>query len=121
MKLPILSRLLLFGSSGVLAMACVAHAQTKMPPASAALVSKQPSATTQTPAGDAKTAALFEATCSSCHELSQSTSQSMDRAGWSSTIERMIGYGASLTPAQADELATYLAATHGPAPKPSGG
>jgi mono/diheme cytochrome c family protein len=61
-------------------------------------------------------ATLFETTCSGCHELSQSTSQSMNGAGWAETISRMIGYGAPLTPVQADQLANYLATTHGTVP-----
>ncbi len=60
-----------------------------------------------------QTAALFEKTCSGCHELEQAISQPQDVAGWHATVERMVGYGAALTPAEQDRIARYLATEHG--------
>ena len=66
-----------------------------------------------TPAADP--AALFENTCAGCHELEQATATPMDLDGWRATVERMIGYGAKLSPEQADAVVRYLAEHHGPA------
>ena len=38
----------------------------------------------------------------------------MDLDGWRATVERMIGYGAKLSPEQADAVVRYLAEHHGP-------
>jgi hypothetical protein len=42
------------------------------------------------------------------------TSQRHDLAGWKGVVQDMVGMGASLTDAQADQVAAYLAANYGP-------
>jgi cytochrome c5 len=64
---------------------------------------------------DAEGRALFEANCSSCHEASDATSQAKDLAGWTETIEKMVGYGAPVATQDQERIAAYLAATY-PAP-----
>lgn len=56
--------------------------------------------------------ALFDQTCSNCHESSLATSLRNDRDGWREIIEMMIGFEAHITPADADEIAEYLARTY---------
>ena len=64
---------------------------------------------------DAEGRAVFEANCSSCHESSDATSQAKDLAGWTETIEKMVGYGAPVATQDQERIAAYLAATY-PAP-----
>jgi len=54
----------------------------------------------------------FEVVCSGCHELSQATSQHKDLAGWTDTVERMVGYGAPVTAEDQEKIVNYLAATY---------
>jgi len=99
----------------------VAMAQTTPSTASGPIGKTPPSvdAKQSAPAADgAATQAMFEKTCSGCHDLSQATSQSNDRAGWKAVIETMVGYGAQIAPPDQDRLAAYLVATHGPTVTP---
>lgn len=76
------------------------------------------SKTTQPPVAraiDAEGKAIFEANCSSCHELSTVTSQAKDRAGWAQTVAKMVSYGAPVAIEDQQRIAAYLAATY-PAP-----
>lgn len=73
----------------------------------------QPSAA---PSVDAEGKAIFEANCSSCHELSDATSQAKDLAGWTETIAKMVSYGAPVATEDQQRIAAYLAATY-PAPR----
>lgn len=97
-----------------LATASIAVAQNKVPAASPTKPVVAPAAT---PADDAQAAALFEKTCSGCHETAQATSQQKDAAGWQETVERMMAYGAPLSGDDATRIAKYLAVHHGPAAK----
>ena len=71
--------------------------------------------TTVTPGGSgggapvADGAALLEERCTVCHSTSRILGASKDRAGWVSTIERMVGRGAKLTTEEQAVLADYLA------------
>ena len=59
-------------------------------------------------------AQLFAGACGGCHGLDTVTSQRHDLAGWKGVVQDMVGMGASLTDAQADQVAAYLAANYGP-------
>jgi hypothetical protein len=54
--------------------------------------------------------ALFEQKCVSCHTLGRSLAVQADRAGWESTIKRMITKGAKLDKAQVEPILAYLTA-----------
>ena len=64
---------------------------------------------------DAEGKAIFEANCSSCHEIGDVTSHRKDLAGWKETIAKMISYGAPVAVEDQQRIAAYLAATY-PAP-----
>jgi len=101
----------LVAAAGLFAIA--AMAQTAAVPTAA----KPGSASAATPAPSAQDdKALFEGSCAACHDLSQASGQATDEAGWKETIARMVGYGAVVTPEQADRLSRYLAAVHGTTP-----
>ena len=51
--------------------------------------------------------------CQGCHDLNTVTSDHHDVDGWHSVLTEMVGYGATLTDAQADQVATYLATNFG--------
>lgn len=67
------------------------------------------------PAPDAEGRVIFETNCASCHELTDATSQAKDLAGWTATIQKMVGYGAPVAVEDQQRIAAYLAATY-PAP-----
>jgi competence protein ComEA len=48
--------------------------------------------------------------CSTCHELARSVSLRQDRAGWESTVSKMVTLGAKATDADLQAVVTYLAA-----------
>ena len=54
--------------------------------------------------------ALYETKCATCHTLERSLAVKADRAGWESTIKRMIAKGAKLDKAQIDPILGYLSA-----------
>lgn len=66
----------------------------------------------QLPPGPGK--AETEKICSQCHELERSISLRQDRAGWQSTVDKMVNLGAKATDKQAALVVEYLAA-HYPA------
>ena len=51
--------------------------------------------------------------CQGCHDLDTVTSEHHDVEGWHSVLTEMVGYGATLTDAQADQVANYLATNFG--------
>ena len=59
-------------------------------------------------------AELLEARCTTCHGLAQVTSASKTEAEWLSTVDRMIGLGATLNEAEKSTLVSYLAEMYGP-------
>jgi cytochrome c5 len=108
-----MSQVVMLACSGTLAAAAVAQTVVKpSAPAPAPATSSAKSAVTSAASADAT---LFEAACSGCHELAQATAAPMDEAGWRDTVARMVGYGAQVTPEQAERITRYLTATHGPA------
>jgi cytochrome c5 len=53
---------------------------------------------------------IFESKCVACHTLERSLAVQADRAGWESTIKRMIAKGAKLDKAQVEPILGYLSA-----------
>ena len=56
--------------------------------------------------------ALLERTCAVHHTLDRVKGAKKDAAGWKTTVDRMIGKGAQITPEEAAVLVTYLAETY---------
>ena len=56
-------------------------------------------------AGKAET----EKICSQCHDLTQSISRPQDRAGWETTVEKMVASGAKATDTEIEAVVNYLA------------
>jgi mono/diheme cytochrome c family protein len=56
-------------------------------------------------AGDA----LLKARCFACHDDRLIRQQRLSRDGWLRELDKMIGWGATLTPAERDQLAAALA------------
>jgi hypothetical protein len=54
--------------------------------------------------------AVIDAACTVCHTRERIDSAEKDEAGWTSTVDRMIGYGAALTDVERDAVIAYLAA-----------
>ena len=51
-----------------------------------------------------------EKVCSQCHELARSISLRQDRAGWETTVNKMVGMGATASDAELKSITDYLAA-----------
>jgi len=117
MKTQSAGRFALATSTAVLGIAVLIGSASAEPQAAStpAQVAGKPASGTTAPE-QAQAAALFEKSCSGCHELAQATTQSMDKAGWHDTVQQMIGYGAAITPAEADRIADYLAGKYGAKP-----
>src|SRR5580698_3489518 len=62
----------------------------------------------QLPDGPGK--AETERLCSQCHELARSISLRQDRAGWESTVDKMVSLGAKATDKETGAVIDYLAA-----------
>lgn len=54
--------------------------------------------------------ALFEKTCVTCHTIERSLAKQADRAGWESTLKKMIASGAKLDETQSGQILGYLTA-----------
>ena len=52
--------------------------------------------------------AVMEARCGDCHGLDRITSKTKDRAGWQTTVNRMISKGATLNAEEKAALIDYL-------------
>ncbi len=52
--------------------------------------------------------AQFEDVCGNCHDLYVTTDQRKTRAGWATTVGKMIGYGVPLSAVEANEILDYL-------------
>lgn len=89
--------------------AAVAEAATK--PAAPAPVAKP--APAPAPSKDDADRALLEKDCSSCHSVDQVTARNRSAAEWAETIDRMVNYGAQLTPEDNKRIADFLAAHYG--------
>lgn len=56
--------------------------------------------------------------CSSCHELARAISMHQDRAGWQTTIEKMISLGANASPEDFESILNYLSKNYPAAEAP---
>ncbi len=56
--------------------------------------------------------ALVDERCTSCHTRDRVDEEHMDEAGWTATVDRMIGYGADLDSAERQAVIDYLVATN---------
>ena len=53
--------------------------------------------------------------CTACHDIGMVLSQSgLERAGWSATIDEMMGYGLRVTPEEQAKILDYLSNFLGP-------
>ena len=68
-------------------------------------------AATQAPAA-VDGGALLKERCTVCHDLGRVESQKKTEAEWKATVERMVGKGAKLNPAEQEAVIKYLAATY---------
>jgi competence protein ComEA len=50
--------------------------------------------------------------CVGCHEVERSVSLRQDRAGWDSTVTKMVAFGMKLTPEERTAILDYLAAKY---------
>jgi competence protein ComEA len=66
------------------------------------------SAWAQLPDGPGK--AETEKVCSQCHELARSVSLRQDRAGWETTVNKMVGLGAVVSDAELKSIEDFLTA-----------
>jgi cytochrome c5 len=57
--------------------------------------------------------------CVSCHESDIITSQRLSLIGWTRSVDKMVRWGATVTPAEREVLQPYLAANFGPRPAAS--
>jgi len=55
-----------------------------------------------------------EKVCSECHDLARSTSVRQDRAGWETTVDKMVAFGAKASNTEVRAVVDYLA-SHFPA------
>lgn len=62
---------------------------------------------------------VIKARCITCHESDLISSQRLALAGWTREIDKMVRWGATVSPEQRDVLQTYLAANFGPRPSAS--
>jgi hypothetical protein len=61
-----------------------------------------------TASGDLDGAALVAERCTTCHTAARIDAASKDEAGWTATVDRMIGYGAQLNSAEREAVIAYL-------------
>lgn len=52
----------------------------------------------------------FEKKCSFCHSLARTLAQNKSRSQWSTTVKRMVSYGAPLNRSERDAVTSYLTA-----------
>ena len=75
----------------------------------------------QQPLPEGPGAAVLKSRCVVCHESDIITSQHLSVAGWTRSIDKMVRWGSSITPAERDTLQPYLAEHFGPVPVASHG
>src|SRR6202041_1871486 len=68
-------------------------------------------ATSELPAGPGRD--ITVSTCSKCHSLANVTSQRKDRDGWSATVTKMVGYGATGSDEDFAQILDYLTKNFG--------
>jgi hypothetical protein len=73
---------------------------------------QNPAVTSQSGSNPIDGKALLQERCSVCHPFNRVERTTKTVAEWTSTVQRMISHGASLTPQEADTLINYLAMTY---------
>lgn len=68
---------------------------------------------------DGPGAAIVKSRCVVCHESDIITSQHLSEAGWTNSINKMVRWGASITPQEREVVQPYLAMHFGPRPAAS--
>ena len=58
---------------------------------------------------------VLKAKCISCHEADIIVSQRLSLAAWTRSVDKMVRWGATITPAEREALHPYLAANFGAA------
>ena len=59
---------------------------------------------------------VLKSRCVSCHEADIIVSQRLSVAAWTRSVDKMVRWGAAITPAEREVLHPYLAANFGPKP-----
>jgi cytochrome c5 len=59
---------------------------------------------------------VLKARCISCHEADIIVSQRLSLAAWTRSVDKMVRWGTTITPAEREVLHPYLAANFGPRP-----
>ena len=62
---------------------------------------------------------VLKARCISCHEPDIIVSQRLSLAAWTRSVDKMVRWGATITPAEREVLHPYLVANFGPRPAAS--
>ncbi len=73
-----------------------------------------PAVIAQSPGAD-----VMKQRCVSCHDSDIISSQKLSLTGWTRSVDKMVRWGAVITPAERDVLQPYLAANFGPKPAAS--
>lgn len=73
---------------------------------------KRPAKPAAAPATGVDGKATLEAKCVKCHNLDRVTSAKKDEAGWTTSVDKMIAKGVTLTADEKTALIKYLAATY---------
>jgi competence protein ComEA len=60
-------------------------------------------------------------TCTKCHSITNITSQNQDMDGWTAIINKMVGYGATGTDEDLQQVLDYLVKYYGPVSQPARG
>ncbi len=60
-------------------------------------------------------------TCTKCHSITNITGQHMDKDGWTATITKMVGYGATGTDDEFEQILNYVSKYYGLDSPPAAG
>ncbi|MGH7146302.1 MAG: hypothetical protein ACREIJ_00160 [Nitrospiraceae bacterium] len=82
------------------------------------LGSRSATAVAQDAPTDHAAAQLVAERCGICHSTDLVTQQRLDRSRWTATVDKMIHWGAPLSPEERDILVNYLAAQYHPRRRP---
>lgn len=84
--------------------------------ATAALLvtSAGPASAQDLPAGPGRD--ILQTRCTTCHETDIIAGQRLSAAGWGRSVDKMVGWGAAVAPAEREPLVAYLAAHFRPTP-----
>lgn len=102
-RLPLIARIGLLSALAPVALPSLARALPQE--------GQAPAAAPQ--AADRAAPALIAERCTVCHDLAQVTSARKSAADWTETLDRMVGYGATLSPAERDAVLHRLIRDNG--------